>query len=133
MKNHLKILGVVYTIFGIICGGVAFFFIRTAAAHGPILGVSSIINSIAGFRSVLALLFTITCLPAIIAGVGLLLEWRWAKPVVQILGFLNLVNIPLGTIVGIYTIWALTREEAGKPWDPRTDSEPLPPVFPPYR
>jgi hypothetical protein len=133
MKNHLKVLGIVYTIFGLVCGVAAFFFVKAAADHGPILSLTSIMNSIPGFRSVLAFLFAITSVPCIIAGSGLLLKQRWAKTLTQILGFVNLVNIPLGTMVGIYTIWALMREEAGKPWDPRTDSEHIPPVFPPYR
>ena len=126
-------LGIVYLIFGFVCGIAAFFFLRVVASHGPILSLASIMNSLPGFRSVLAFLFAITSLPAIIAGFGLLAENIWARTLAQILGFVNLVNIPLGTMVGIYTIWALMREEASKPWDPRTDSERIPPVFPPYR
>jgi len=111
MQNHLKRLGILYLIFGFVCGIVAFFFIDAAAARGPILSLSSIINSLPGFRSVLAFLFTITALPAVIAGFGLLAEKKWAKVLAQILGFVSLVNIPLGTMVGIYTIWALTKDE----------------------
>lgn len=111
MKNHLKVLGIVYLIFGFVCGIAVFFFLRTAAAHGPILSLASIINSLPGFRSVLAFLFAITLLPALISGFGLLAEKKWAKTLAQILGFVNLVNIPLGTMVGIYTIWALMKDE----------------------
>ncbi len=111
MKNHLKVLGIVYLTFGFVCGIAVFFFLRTAAVHGPILSLTSIINSLPGFRSVFAFLFTITLLPALIAGFGLLAEKKWARTLAQILGFVNLVNIPLGTMVGIYTIWALMKDE----------------------
>lgn len=60
----------------------------------------------------LAFVFAVTSVPAIIGGVALLLKQAWAKTLIQILGFLNLINIPLGTIVGVYTIWVLMNDEA---------------------
>ena len=42
-----------------------------------------------------------------IAGWGLLRHEPWARVVTLVLAFLALLNFPLGTALGIYTLWAL--------------------------
>ena len=41
------------------------------------------------------------------AGWGLLQRQPWARMLAIVLGFLNLIDIPLGTALGIYTLWVL--------------------------
>jgi hypothetical protein len=43
----------------------------------------------------------------IIAGWGLLDRQSWARLLAIILGFLSLLHFPLGTALGIYTLWVL--------------------------
>jgi hypothetical protein len=43
----------------------------------------------------------------IAAGVGLRRHEDWARVTAIVLGFLDLLHVPLGTALGIYTIWAL--------------------------
>ncbi len=40
-------------------------------------------------------------------GWGLLQREAWARPVALVVGFLALLRIPLGTALGIYTLWVL--------------------------
>ncbi len=40
-------------------------------------------------------------------GWGLLRREQWARPVALVVGFLALLRIPLGTALGIYTLWVL--------------------------
>jgi hypothetical protein len=42
-----------------------------------------------------------------IAGWGLLQREPWARVVTLVIGFISLFNIPLGTAIGIYTLWVL--------------------------
>ena len=70
------------------------------------------ITSIVG--STLALFLIIISVPGIIGGIGLLKYKYWAKILVIILGILNLFNIPIGTIVGVYTLWVLFNSETDK-------------------
>jgi len=53
-------------------------------------------------------------LPHIIGGIWLLKREPWARIVVLIVGFLSLINIPLGTALGIYTIWVLIQDETAQ-------------------
>jgi glucose uptake protein GlcU len=42
-----------------------------------------------------------------IAGWGLLRRQEWARTVALVVGFVALLNVPLGTAFGIYTLWVL--------------------------
>lgn len=47
----------------------------------------------------------------IVGGIGLLLRKPWARILVLVLAALDLLSIPIGTLVGIYTIWVLVQDE----------------------
>jgi len=50
-------------------------------------------------------------IPGIIAGIGLFRRKEWARILTLILSVIKLMNIPIGTAVGIYSIWVLVQEE----------------------
>jgi len=47
------------------------------------------------------------CIPGIAGGIGLLSRRNWARILVLVVSFFNLMAFPLGTALGIYGIWAL--------------------------
>lgn len=57
-------------------------------------------------------LLTVLGLPGIIAGFGLLRRHQWARYLAIVVGIFNLVNFPVGTLVGAYTLWVLFQESA---------------------
>lgn len=114
MEDHIKILGILYIVFsalGLILAAIAFVAITGGgliSGNETAIMVTSIVGvSIAG----LIALFTI---PGIIGGMGLMKKQPWARILVLVLGVINLINIPFGTALGIYTIWALTNKETEK-------------------
>ena len=52
-------------------------------------------------------LIALLSVPGIIAGWGLLAGQSWARILMIVLGALDLLNFPIGTALGIYTLWAL--------------------------
>src|SRR5438309_7372991 len=48
---------------------------------------------------------------------GLFERESWARMLGLVLGFLALVRVPLGTALGIYTLWVLLPEESGREYD----------------
>jgi len=42
-----------------------------------------------------------------VAGWGLLKREEWGRVVSLVVGFLALLNVPIGTALGIYTLWVL--------------------------
>lgn len=132
MKNHIKTLGLSYLAFGALGLIVAAGFINALA--GPGFAPKSLLPfSISGFGAILAALFTLTSIPSLIGGAGLLMQQSWAKTLVLILGYVNLCNVPLGTALGIYTIWVISsdKETPISDTDAVIESE-AQRVFPPY-
>ena len=58
------------------------------------------------------LLLAALSLPGLAAGYGLLTRKPWSRIVALVVGVLGLVNFPLGTAIGIYTLWVLMQPEA---------------------
>ena len=111
MEEHVRILGILHialSALGIIAAVIVFVVL---VGSGIITGDEEVIfiTRIVGIGvSGLLVLFS---LPGIFAGLGLLKYESWARILALILGFINLINIPLGTILGVYTIWVLTNKE----------------------
>lgn len=61
--------------------------------------------------NVIIVIFVLLALPGIIAGIGLFKKKEWARILTLILSVLDLVNFPIGTAVGVYSIWALSQTE----------------------
>lgn len=47
---------------------------------------------------------------SVVAGVGLLAKQSWGRILALVIGCISLINIPLGTALGIYTIWVMLGE-----------------------
>src|SRR5262249_35814191 len=60
-----------------------------------------------GLFSALGLLLLLKALAGFAAGWGLLQRESWARPLTLVLGFIGLINFPIATALGIYTISAL--------------------------
>jgi hypothetical protein len=112
MQQHVTILGALYIAFGIlgILAGTILFVVITGG--GLISGDNDAMTITAIVGTVLAAFLFLLSIPGIIGGIGLLNRKEWARILTLILGFLNLINIPFGTLLGAYTIWALMRPEA---------------------
>lgn len=112
LDQHVKILGWLNVVFGVLyllfgaCAGL--FMISVGALSGdpeavPVLGVVAIF--LGGFMLVMAL-------PGLAAGVGLLKRRNWGRILAIIVGVLNIPNFPLGTAIGVYTLYVLLQSEA---------------------
>jgi len=115
MENHIKILGILWIVSGAL--GLTFAFI----VFGLLFGISYIPD--VGFeaevilRSVglgVGLFLAILSIPEIIGGIWLMKKEEWARILVLLFAFLNLINFPLGTALGIYSIVILFNREAIK-------------------
>ena len=96
MQKHIQLLGIIYIAYHAI--GLVFAWVAW--------GILTLIGTfVAGL--VLAL-----SVPGIIGGVGILKGWWWSRYLVLVLGLFNLVHVPLGTILGVYTFWVLMQKES---------------------
>ncbi len=132
MKKHLRVLGVLYFIFGLLGVAVVAGYVIARTSHALIAGVSILPFSTHGFGAILVFLFGVVSVLGMAGGLGLLLQKSWAGILILTLGFVNIFNIPLGTMLGIYTIWVLMRAENLKLWQSSYDGGYDSRIFPPY-
>lgn len=112
IETHIGILGWIYIIgnaFLLVMGGLAFFFFMG-------IGIMSGEAEVAGILTIVGMtgmvFFVALALPGMIAGYGLLKRKSWARILTLVLGVLNLFSFPVGTAVGIYTLWVLLQNDA---------------------
>jgi hypothetical protein len=55
----------------------------------------------------------------IIGGLGLLKHKEWARIMILVLSAISLINIPIGTAIGAYSIWALVQDETTRLFQPQ--------------
>jgi len=126
LQQHVKILGVLYIVLGtmgvlaaLIClmifGGVAGI-LGIVAQEEPDARIA--VPIVGAFAVGLFLFLLVLSVPGIIAGVGLLNLRPWARIVTVILSALNLMNIPIGTLVGAYGLWVMLSQETEKLFTP---------------
>jgi hypothetical protein len=111
MEQHITVLGVLHIAWGALGILSAILIFTVVAGAGMISGdpEAMAITSIVGL-SVSFCLF-VPCLPGLIGGIGVLKYRQWARITLLVVGFINLLIIPFGTILGIYTIWVLMNIE----------------------
>ncbi|HEU5074563.1 MAG TPA: hypothetical protein VFU02_10325 [Polyangiaceae bacterium] len=117
MVTHVKVLAVLYLvlsalgvlgallmmmIFGVAASSVGMSGDPDAAAALPIIGL-------VGTGFVIFLL--VVSVPGLVLGWGLLKLKPWARILGIVLCAINLINVPLGTILGVYGLWVLLNAE----------------------
>lgn len=113
MEKHLRILSVLFIVFGSLQFIVGIFVwvylgstgLMTQEAGGAFAGGARTIGTLLGVAAI------VMGLASLAGAVGLMKSQRWARVLLLVLSFLDLVSIPLGTALGIYGIWVLMKDE----------------------
>jgi hypothetical protein len=117
MKQHVTVVGALHIglgVLGMFAGVVAL----AAIVGGGVLSGDAEAMLITGIIGpAVGLFLFLLALPSIVGGVGLLKGRSWARILVLILGIFNLVDFPVGTIIGIYTLWVLLNQETALLFD----------------
>jgi hypothetical protein len=111
MEKHVTLVAVINIAFGILGVFAAVFLFVGVVGAGIISGDSDAMTITAIVGTALAFLFAITSIPEIIGGFGLLKYKPWARILVLIIACVDLLLIPIGTLIGIYELWVLLNEE----------------------
>ncbi len=125
MATHVKILGMIYIVFSAlgIVGGIVILalFGGIAGLLGSSGGSDALmaIPFVGGIGGILFLLLMMLSVPGLIVGIGLLELRPWARIGGIVLSALNLLHIPLGTLLGIYGLWALLNRETEQLFEQR--------------
>ena len=84
------------------------------AMPGIASGEPEALAILSAFGVALALFPLGLAIPNLIGGVGLLKHRAKHRILVLILGAIDLFGLPIGTLIGIYTIWVLVQDETAQ-------------------
>ena len=115
MERHVDLVGALNIGLGALILLVAVAIFVLVAGGGLIAGLASgetlPVTVTLVVASVIAALLVVLSVPGIVGGAGLLKRKPWARILVLVMSFLNLLDFPLGTALGIYSIWVLMNDE----------------------
>jgi hypothetical protein len=128
MERHIKILSILHVAYGVLLimlGTIGFLlYLLFGRSYGSIqvfpfihlghftdFGILRFLVPLWFFMTIVTVL---TTLAGIIGGVGLYFRQNWARVLLIIVGVLVLLRFPLGTALGIYTLWVLAKPETAK-------------------
>jgi hypothetical protein len=114
MKQHVQAVAALNIAAGALyLMGAVLVFIFMGMASGIVISQGQ--HEAAGVIGIVAValfcFLSVLGLPSVIGGWALYAGKSWGKPLVLVLAILHLPNVPLGTALGVYTLWALLREE----------------------
>ncbi len=120
MRKHVVVVGAIHIGFGFIglIGAVAAF-IALRFAKG-FVGGEDIPQMVLSFLSVsLPLLIGFMSTLGLVGGIGLLSFQSWARYLIIVVAALGCLNIPIGTLKGVYSLWVLLQDETIKLFEKR--------------
>src|SRR5437763_1405819 len=135
MDTHVKVVGVLNIALGA-CGLAGALFLMLILGGGvSIVGFSrdpdaALAAPLIGTIGTAVVIFVLALsLPAVIIGIGLYRLRPWARIAGIVLSFFHLIWIPVGTIIGVYSLWVLFSKDAERLFMPagvRPGSDPGP-------
>lgn len=111
MERHINVVAALHiglSILGLIIGVIVFAVLNITGGFVEEMEAQKILAIVA---NVLVILITVLSIPGLIAGIGLFKRKEWARILALVISVLDLFNFPLGTAVGVYSIWALVQPE----------------------
>ncbi len=115
MKKHVTIVGAIqigFSILGLI-GAIVLFFVLTFARKQ--VGDDETGKTVLLFLSIsLPLLVGFISTLGLVGGIGLLAYKPWARYLVIVVSALGCLNVPFGTLKGIYAFWVLLQDDTIK-------------------
>lgn len=111
MRQHVTVVAALrlgVSLLWLLCA--AFVFV-VLVGEGLLTGDSDATRIMALVGTMLAFAFGCLSLPGLAAGIGLLKYQNWARILNLILSVLDLFAVPVGTLVGVYSIWVLAQRE----------------------
>lgn len=115
MKKHVTVVGAIHIGFGVLglIAAIGIFFLFTFLLG--FVGNEDVPVILFKFLRVsLALLIGFMATLGLVGGIGLLSFQPWARYVIIVVAALGCLNIPIGTLKGVYSLWVLLQDDTVK-------------------
>jgi hypothetical protein len=115
MKKHVTVVGAIHIGFGIlglIAALAVFFALHFARGFVDNEEVPTMVLNFLSLSLPLLIGFMSTL--GLVGGIGLLALKPWARYLIIIVAALGCLNIPIGTLKGVYSLWVLLQDDTVK-------------------
>lgn len=115
MKKHVTVVGAIeigFSILWLLFAVAAFLALKFA--KGMVGGDDIAIKVLGTVGIVVPLFLGVISILGLIGGIGLLSYRGWARIITIIISALGCFNIPIGTLIGVYSIWVLMQDDTVK-------------------
>jgi hypothetical protein len=118
MIGHIKILGWIHVVFGALGLMAAFVIFTVFGGIAGMIGIAGDSDSrvaapiLVLIGGIVLMIIAVLSIPGLIGGIGLLNFKPWARILMIVLSALHILNVPIGTLLGVYGLWALLNPEA---------------------
>ncbi len=114
MEKHVLIVGAIHigsSLLGLFIASIIF---AAVVGGGHLSGDPDAIRITSFVGPIIAFFVAGFSVPGLIGGIWLIKRRNWARILILILSIMGLLNIPIGTAVGIYSLWALLKKETAE-------------------
>jgi uncharacterized membrane protein (DUF2068 family) len=115
MRKHVTVVGAIHIGFGVLglIMALGLFFVFNFAKG--MVGDDEVPTMVLSFLSIsIPLLVGFMSTLGLIGGIGLLAYKPWARFLVIVVAALGCLNIPIGTLKGVYSLWVLLQDDTIK-------------------
>ena len=117
MDKHVTLLAIFYVALSAV-GLLAAAIVFTAVVGGGLLsGEEEAIFITSTVGTAVSSLVAVLSLPGLLAAYGLFKRRNWGRYLALVLGAMNVLNVPFGTALAVYTFWVMTQDDAIRLFD----------------
>lgn len=111
MQKHITVVGALHIGYAasLVLGALILF--MTMIGAGVVSQDETALVILTGIGCLAPGFLIMLAVPGIVGGVGVIMLKPWARYMALVLAVLDLFSIPIGTAVGVYTIWVLMQDE----------------------
>jgi len=124
MEKHITLVGILnivyeslaligaFVLFTIAIGFRYFFELISRCGHNGMDEIPPEVMDIVPFiLTAIGILIFVFSIIGIIGSIGVIKRKEWGRIILLVISFFNLIHIPLGTVLGVYSIWVLLNDE----------------------
>jgi hypothetical protein len=111
MRNHVTLLGALFIAYHVIGLLVGIVIMTLLSSIGCLSGDPQAMAILSAVGIGIGTFLIVLSIPGLVAGIGLLRGLRWSRILALIVGAFDLIDIPFGTALGVYSFWVLLQDE----------------------
>ncbi len=111
MERHINLVAYLHIAYGALLVLSAIFVFVVISGSGALSGDAGAFAITTGIAGIIGTILIVLAIPAFIVGFGLLRRHDWSRVLTIIMSIIYLFSVPIGTIIGGYSLWVMMQDE----------------------